>query len=175
MGEDERGSVEEVSRQGECLPGSSPGRQFPWRTVKSISDDGMPQRGEMDTNLVSASGVNFDFQQSEPAEGGVDPLEDFVVGDGFAASLEAGGHASASQAVAADGGGDGAMILFKSAVNERNVRFFDFAARELGAEAAVGIVIFGDEDEAAGGFVEAMDNTGTKVAADRREMGEAVQ
>jgi hypothetical protein len=50
------------------------------------------------------------------------------------------------------------------AVKEREVGFGYVALRKHFAELAVSAVVFGDEDEAAGLFVEAMDDPGAEVA-----------
>jgi hypothetical protein len=58
------------------------------------------------------------------------------------------------------------------AVEKCEVGFGNLALREHFAELAVGTVVFGDEDEAAGLFVEAMDDAGTKITAHVREFVE---
>jgi hypothetical protein len=58
------------------------------------------------------------------------------------------------------------------AVDEGDVGFGDLALGEHLAEFAMGAVIFGDEDQAAGLFVEAMDDTGAEIATD---VGEFVE
>ena len=57
-------------------------------------------------------------------------------------------------------------------MEEGEVGLGDLAAGEHLAELAVGAVVFGDEDEAAGELVEAMDDAGAEVAADVGELGE---
>ena len=84
----------------------------------------------------------------------------------------AGGHAGAADEVAGDREGDGGVIFFEVAVDEGEVGFGDLAAGEHLAELAVGAVVFGDEDEAAGLLVEAVDDAGAEVAADVGELVE---
>ena len=62
-------------------------------------------------------------------------------------------------------------IFLRPAVDESDVGFLHFALGELLGEFAVGVVIFGDYDEAAGFFVEAMDDAGRRSppTADRVE------
>ena len=87
-------------------------------------------------------------------------------------SAAAGGHAGAADEVAGDGEGDGGVVFFEVAVEEGDVGLGDLAAGEHLAELAVGAVVFGDEDEAAGLLVEAMDDAGAEVAADVGELVE---
>ena len=87
-------------------------------------------------------------------------------------SAAAGGHAGAADEVAGDGEGDGGVVFFEVAVEEGEVGLGDLALGEHLAEFAVGAVVFGDEDEAAGLLVEAMDDAGAEVAAD---VGEFVE
>jgi len=94
------------------------------------------------------------------------------VGDGGASIGSAGGHAGAADEVAGDGKGDGGVVFFDVAVEEGDVGLCDLAAGEHVAEFAVGAVVFGDEDEAAGELVEAVDDAGAEVAADVGEVGE---
>jgi hypothetical protein len=56
--------------------------------------------------------------------------------------------------------------------DEAPVSLGDLALGEHFAELAVGAVVFGDEDEAAGLLVEAVDYAGAEVAADVGEFGE---
>ncbi len=61
------------------------------------------------------------------------------------------------------------------AVDESEVGFVDLAGGEHLAELSVGAVVFGNEDEAAGLLVEAVDDAGAEVAADFGELGEVVE
>jgi hypothetical protein len=58
------------------------------------------------------------------------------------------------------------------AMEEGEVGLCDLASGEHLAEFAMGAVIFGDDDEAAGLLVEAMDDAGAEVAACGRELFE---
>ncbi len=60
-------------------------------------------------------------------------------------------------------------------VDQRDVCLLDLASGELRGQLAMGGVVFGDHDEAAGFFVEAVDDAGAQLAADLRERAEAVQ
>jgi len=86
------------------------------------------------------------------------------VGDSGAPIGATSGHAGAADKVASNGEIDGGVVFFEVAVEESDVGFGDLAAGEHFAEFAVGAVVFGDEDEAAGEFVEAMDDSGAEVA-----------
>src|SRR6185312_1770318 len=120
----------------------------------------MPDRREMNANLVGAAGFNADGDEREFAEAGFHSLQDGVVGDGGAGSfLAAGGHAGAADCVAADGGVDGSLLLLERAMDEGDVGLANLAAGKHFAELEVGGVIAGDDDEAAGLLVEAVNDT----------------
>ena len=94
------------------------------------------------------------------------------MGDGGATVGASCGHAGAADEVAGNGEIDGGVVFFEVAVEEGDVGLGDLAAGEHLAEFAVGAVVFGDEDEAAGELVEAVDDAGAQVAADVGELGE---
>ena len=94
------------------------------------------------------------------------------VRDGGAAIGAACGHAGATDDVAGDGEADGSVVFFDVAVEESDVGLGDLAAGEHVAEFAVGAVVFGDEDEAAGELVKAVYDAGAQVASNVGEFGE---
>src|SRR5690242_7595498 len=98
MNELQRSGMQEVPRQGSRARARP---QFARCTVESVADDGMTDGGEMNANLMSASGIDLQFEQTELAEGGIKFLADGVVGDGFAPSAAPGGHAGSAHNVAA--------------------------------------------------------------------------
>jgi hypothetical protein len=155
MSEGQVGGVEEVSVELEV--GGQVGNGMRG-SVKGVADDGMAEGLGVDTYLVGASGFDADFDESEGAVRGGQALNHVEVGDGGASVSTARGHAGASDEVASDGEADGDVILWKVAVQEGQVSLGNQAAREHLAEFAVGAVVLGDEDEAAGLFVEAMDD-----------------
>ncbi len=57
------------------------------------------------------------------------------------------------------------VACFEMAFDEGDVGFFDFAIAEGFAEPGVGEIVFGDEDDAGGFFVEAMDDAGAEDVA----------
>jgi hypothetical protein len=140
--------------------------------VEGVADDGMAEGLGVDADLVGAAGLDVDLDEGEGAEGSGETLDDMEVGDGGAAVSAASGHAGAADEVAGDGEADGGVVFFDMAVEEGDVSFGDLTAGEHVAEFAVSAVVFGDEDEAAGELVEAMDDAGAEVAADVREFGE---
>ena len=120
----------------------------------------------MDANLVGAAGFDADADERELAEACFEAPDDFVVRDGGARVLgRACGHAGAAHGVAADGGGDGSLLALDATVDKGDVGLADLARREELGELAVGGVVFGDDDEAAGVLVETVDDAGAKFAA----------
>jgi hypothetical protein len=133
--------------------------------VERVADDGVAEGLGVDADLMGAAGFDADFDEGEGSVGAGDAFENVEVGDGGASVCAAGGHAGAADEVAGNGEGDGGFVFFEVAVEEGDVSFGDLALGEHLAEFAVGAVVFGDEDEAAGLLVEAMDDAGAKVAA----------
>ena len=173
MGEGEMGGVEEVAVEVE-LPGVEAGDEV-GGAVEGVADDGVAEGLHVDADLVGAAGFDADFDEGEGAVGSGDAFEDFDVGDGGAAPSvrrAAGGHADAADEVAGDGEVDGGVVFGDVAVDEGDVGFGDLALGEHLAELAVGAVVLGDEDDAAGLLVEAVDDAGAEVAADVGEIGE---
>jgi hypothetical protein len=173
MGELKLGGVKKVA--GQEKGSAAFAGDFAGSAVEGVADDGMSERRQVYANLVGAASVDFDVEQGEFAVIGVDAALNGVVGDGFAASGAASGHADAADGVATDGGGDGAFVVFQMTVDECDVSLLDFAGGELRGQLAMGGVVLGDNDEAAGFFVETVYDAGTKFAADLGEGAEAVK
>ena len=93
---------------------------------------------------MSASGFYQEIQQRELTGVRVNFTRHGVVRYGASSVCAAGGHADASDEVAADGGGDGAVILLEPAMNQRNVIFFYLPGGELRSELAMSSVVFGN-------------------------------
>ncbi len=142
------------------------------RAVERVADDGVAEGLHVDADLVGAAGLDADLDEGEGAVGGGEALEDGDVRDGGAAVGAAGGHAGAADEVAGDGEVDGDVVLGDVAVDEGEVGLVrPGGAGEHLAELAVGAVVLGDDDEAAGLLVEAVDDAGAEVAADVGELG----
>ncbi len=142
--------------------------------VESIADDGMADGGHVDANLVGTARFDADADQGELAEARVEAANDFVVRDGGTGVFgRAGGHAGAAHRIAADGSGDGSLLALDCALHECDIGLADLTRGKKFGERGVGGVVFGDDDEAAGVLVEAMDNAGPEVAAGCRKRFES--
>ena len=139
------------------------------RAVKRVADHRMSKGRKMNADLVCAAGVKLHFEE----RGGIDTGQDVPVGAGFASVTEddaaVSSHAGAALGVASDGQVDGAATFLHLAVHEGDVGFLDLALAEAFAESGVSGVIFGDEDDAGGVFVEAMHDAGAKSVATLRQ------
>src|SRR5438445_6128928 len=149
--------------------------QFSRGAVEHIPCDRMSERRHVYANLVRAPSVNLHFEQCELAKGGIQTAHDTIMGDGLASARQAGGHARAAHPVTADALRNRSPILLEPAVHEGDIGFLDFAASELGSKFAVGVIVLRDHDDAAGLFVEAMDDAGTQVSSHLGERLEMVQ
>src|SRR5581483_2344831 len=143
--------------------------------VQVVADDGVAQRGEMDADLVSASCINGDVEQGKFPPRRIDTLTNAVMADGFTALEAARGHASATNAVATDGGIDGSGILLEPAVREGNVGLLHLAAGELRGQFAMGDIVFRHDDQTACFLVETVNDDRPESAAHAGQTGEVVQ
>ena len=131
-------------------------------SVQGIAGDLVAEAAQVDADLVRAAGTDADFNKGVVLIADAD----LPVGDRVAAFLDFGSHADGLPGVPGDGAVDGAGILFHDVFYQGEVNLFHFPVAELGLEAAVGFVVFGDEDDAAGEAVEAVDNAGAEIAAE---------
>src|SRR5579862_2101340 len=106
--------MQEISRQrkrGTFVRGAAAScPHLAWCTVEHIAHDRVPQRRHVDADLMGAAGIDLHFDQGELSKRRVEPTDDVVVRDGFAAVYAASAHAYAAYWVTADGRVDGAPI-----------------------------------------------------------------
>src|SRR4030095_15468684 len=97
------------------------------RAIQSSAHSGMAERGQVYPDLVSAPGVDLEFQQRELAVGRVDSAADLVVRDCLAPAEAAGGHAGAAHGVAADSRVNGSPFGFQRAMHKGNIGFLNLS------------------------------------------------
>ena len=113
--------------------------------VNGIARDGAAGGGGVDTNLMSATGVQAEFEES-----GTRPrADDFPIGFGGAAAA-ADGHALAGNGVATDGAFPRACVSAGPTENVGEIGFCRFPISELSAELAMGGIIFRSDEKAGG-------------------------
>ena len=88
---------------------------------------------------------------------------------GAAGIVVAHGHAFAVRRMPGDGGADFAGVAREFAADDGVVNFFDLPSGELCREREVRLVVFGDDEAAAGFLVEPVDDAGPRDAADAAE------
>jgi hypothetical protein len=178
MGKLQAGGVEKVSSQPEHFWVSFAARrlglsslsndlvsELSRSSVKGISHNRMTDRRHVNANLMGTSGFNADTHKGEFAETRCKPPNHLVVRDGRPGIfVRLHGHARSPHGIAAYAGGDGAFVASDGALDECDVGFLDLAAGEHFSEGGVGAVVFGDDDEAAGVSVEAMNDAGAHLA-----------
>ena len=137
--------------------------------VNLVADDGVADVGEVDADLMFAAGMRLDFEE---AEGGV------VVGEGAKEFPTGFGRESVFDDVVFDGdvaveiaaerGGNFSGGFSGMVVDDRKVGFLDGFGFPCAADGAGGGVFFGEEDEAGGFAIEAIDEMviGLEVKAD---------
>jgi hypothetical protein len=163
------GGVEEVSV--EVFLGEK-ARDGVWSAVEGVADDGVAEGLSVNADLVGSPGLDANLGEGEGTIRGYEAFQNVEMGDSRAAIGTASGHAGASDEVAGDGEVYGGVIFLEVAVEERQVSLRHLAAGEHLAEFAVGAVVFGNEDEATGELVEAMDDAWAEIATDVGELGE---
>lgn len=140
-------------------------------SIHVITDDRPPGVGEMDANLVGASGLEFEFNEREvlEADGAVMvavSLVDTANGDAWFAEVVVADDllfavSLGAAWVGADGLVDDLAIGFDAALDEGKVAFVGGAFLKLGGDFPVGLFGLGEDDAPGGVAVEAMDDTGT--------------
>lgn len=147
-------------------PGASLLGELARGSVERVADDGVTEGGHVHTDLVRASGLDAYANQGELAEGGCEPPQHFIVRDGAARVFgSADGHAGAANGIAPDGRIDGSASAWQVTLDQGNVSLVDAAGRKHLRQSGVRGVVFGNDDEPAGVFVEAMHYAGAQVAA----------
>src|SRR5436305_11294373 len=166
----------ERKRPGRLVPGAcARSAQLTRCTVKSVTDHRMPDRRHVYSNLMSAAGIDLYLDQTELAEGTVQPPEHGIVRNGVATATPASGHSYAAHAVTADAGGDGASIFLGPSVYECNIGFLHFTVGELCRKLAVGIVVLRYQNQPAGLLVKPMHDARPHLASDAGQSREMVQ
>ncbi len=124
---------------------------------------------------MGASRVDFHFEQSKFTDGRIDAMVDGVMRDGFTTSMPTGGHTSATNDVSGDWSSNSGMILLWPAVDESDISLLHFSFGKLRRQSAMRLVVFGNENKAAGFFVQAVYDAGAKLASDGRELMKMMQ
>ena len=123
------------------------------RPVDRIARHGVPEGGEVDADLVGATGDEVQLQQRPRGE----PLPDAVAGDG-APSVGDHRHPLAVLRVAPDRRLDPADRRRHRALDQREVGLADAAGLELGHHRCLRGVVAGDDQQARGVAVQAVDD-----------------
>src|ERR1700720_1703362 len=102
------GGVKKISGQGNYRPGF--GADLTWRAVECVPCHWVAERSHVDANLMSAASFDFDFDQCEFAEFGLNSSLNNILRDGLTATASACGHADSTNGITADWAGNCAMI-----------------------------------------------------------------
>src|SRR5207247_9737728 len=97
-----------------------------------------------------------------------DPALHVIMRDCLAAPTSTGGHANPADGIAADRTRNGAAIFHRPSVNQGDVRLLHPASGKFSRQLAMSSVVLLDHNEPAGFLVEAMNDAGAELAADRR-------
>ena len=152
--------MEEQARQAVRAPARGA------RAVDGVAGDRMPERGEVDADLVRPARDEVELEQRPAGE----PLADAVPGD-RAPPVRDDGHPLAVLRVAADRRLDPPDARRHRPLREREVGLADAARLELGHDARLGGVVAGDDDQPGRVAVEAVDDPRPRDAGDARRSG----
>jgi hypothetical protein len=147
------GGVEEEAGLGGFV---GEGAVFGEVAIGGVTDDGEAAFLALDAQLMSATGVGGEFEQGQDGDAGDDLELAHVAGGGFAFGTGLGAELAA---VAFD-----LEVVFpeflsaaRDAEDEGEVGFFDIASEEAATEVDGEGGVGGEEDDAGGGGVEAVD------------------
>src|SRR5439155_3720357 len=127
--------------------------------VHRIADDRVAEVFEVDADLMGAARAQGASQQRDVTEW----LDDSVIGDRGATSASYNRHAFAIARIASDRSLDRSAVLFRFAVNDRQIFFSN--VRPRGGERPVGRVVLRDDHHAARVLVQTMNDAGPQLAA----------
>jgi hypothetical protein len=130
--------------------------------VEGVSHDRVPDGGQMYADLMSPTRQRAHLKQC----GIVMALEHAELGDGRSTAAFPDGPALTILHIPAERSFDATLVLLHPSVHQRKIRFLDGAILELSNERVIGRVALGEEDDAAGLFVEAVDDAGPLGSSD---------
>src|SRR5437588_4909248 len=119
----------------------------------------------MHADLVGASGLDSNFQQRKFPVGRRNPLHHRVMRDRLTSSDAASRHAMATAAVASNRSVNGPLVALGPAMYQRDIFFLQRARRKLLRQLAMRFIALGDDDEAAGVFVQSVHDSRPQIAA----------
>lgn len=125
-------------------------------SVDGVAEDGVAGEAHVDADLMGAAGLQHELEQ----RGATIPFDGVEVGDGVFAADAGDGHLAGVGEGAADGGDDAAVVLGELALDEGEVVAVEGVFAGLFGEGAVGAAGFGDDHDAGGVAVEAVDDAG---------------
>ena len=131
-----------------------------------ITEQRMTQVQEVDADLVRAPGMNLRFQMRGVGKTLQHPPARVR---GAAIVIGTNGHAFAFRLMPRDGGVDFARIQLRHADDERVVKFLHRASGELFREREMCLIVLRHDETAAGFFVEPVDDSRSRHAADAAE------
>lgn len=138
--------------------------------VELVAEDGVADVGQVDADLMGAARAGQGADQRIAGES-LDGFEDCNGGTGvwvFASN----GFLFAVGRMVADRFVDNIPVAIGHAEHNGQIFLFYFAGFELGRERVVGLIVFGDDDDAACLAVESMNDSGPRWAAAAAECAE---
>lgn len=136
------------------------GRSLPFfGGVEHVAEDGIAKSAKVDANLVGSTG----FKSACDKGALVEPVDHFDMGDGGFA-LHVDGHELAVGFMPCHGCVNGELFSIDFASDDGEITSLGGFLFNLGGKVGVGSVVFGNDHDSGGFFVEAVDDAGTKFA-----------
>src|SRR4051812_4097672 len=110
---------------------------------------------------MSATSFDFDLEYSEFTKFRFNSLLNNIFGDGLASTGAARGHANTANRITADRARNGPFVTLYPAMDQGDVCLAYPSAGKLRRQFAMGDVIFCDNNQAAGFFIEAVHDSRT--------------
>ena len=138
--------------------------------IAFVVEEGMADGGHMDADLVGPAGFQAAFHDGDEAVA----LEHFPMGDGPFPLVGIVVHAEAEAVVgvAADGAGDGALVLGDVAPDDGGIDAVDGMDEELVGEVRLRLRVLGDDQQAAGVLVDAVHEHAETLVLAVRPLGD---
>lgn len=141
--------------------------------VESVTDDCVVKTCQVYADLVRAPRSDAHFEEAEPPSGKF--FQDSVLRQRGSAGSQARGHPSAVNWVARNGRGDATASLLQGSVHKRKIGFLNGPFLELFRKLPMGGIGSSNEKNAAGFFVEPVNDTWAQLAVDRGQSSEVMQ
>ena len=126
-------------------------------TINRIPHQGMPQMGEMNTNLVCSTRFNGDRQKGKPL---LTISDLFPQGQSVSTPALGDRHLFSTNGIPENGKVNSPIFTGNYTMGQGDIFFFDGAIFELLRKGLMGHIVFGNDHESGGVFIESVNDAG---------------